>query len=375
MAPRGPRSRRCPRCAPRASGDGPSHPRQHHRRTRCSPRERGWPPIRAQRRHRRPVLPARAGMAPSERPGLRPSSRAPRASGDGPVDALAALRKMRCSPRERGWPPGPVRPPARPRVLPARAGMAPLPRRVRQLPFRAPRASGDGPRSRSASTTSAMCSPRERGWPLLVDPGVLLDLVLPARAGMALNLPSSTLGRTRAPRASGDGPATGRIVPMHSRCSPRERGWPVRERRDDAVQGVLPARAGMAPDRGPPVRREGRAPRASGDGPLHQPARTQQAECSPRERGWPHPLGQAPRRAVVLPARAGMAPSPSPGRAWEKGAPRASGDGPAAGVSQRDLSECSPRERGWPPTLPPRRRALLVLPARAGMAPSTGNRP
>ncbi len=174
----------------------------------------------------------------------------------------------------------------------------------------------------------------------------------------------------RAPRASGDGPTVLRLAFRLRRCSPRERGWPHHRPLRLVRVLVLPARAGMAPasvTRGSPIRR---APRASGDGPLGLYAWWKQSTCSPRERGWPLVADGGDQVVRVLPARAGMAPSSTARTSTARSAPRASGDGPRRGAHRGRPRRCSPRERGWPVDAGVHRQWDRVLPARAGMARS-----
>ena len=152
--------------APRASGDGPHHCGHFCVVQLCSPRERGWSGCLRLRRLLCRVLPARAGMV---RPCWLPrscTSRAPRASGDGP-----------------GYEGGPG----------CGGGCA-------------PRASGDGPPLINAFVLTQMCSPRERGWSRRADSVADHVAVLPARAGMVLARTSGIRSKEGAPRASGDGP-------------------------------------------------------------------------------------------------------------------------------------------------------------------------
>ena len=362
--------RRSPRRgAPRASGDGPERAGDEHTRSECSPRERGWSLTGLDPGQLALVLPARAGMVPLMTRGHRQAGCAPRASGDGPDACLDPTEAGLCSPRERGWSLGPHDRLAARQVLPARAGMVPSGPNWRGAAPRAPRASGDGPAARFIHRQVLECSPRERGWSL---GGLMLrwvEVVLPARAGM---VPARTLAlrpSRRAPRASGDGPATpGRdLVP--ALCSPRERGWSRCGRPGVDLGGVLPARAGMVPRT---RRRRGfamRAPRASGDGPGAQPIDITEHLCSPRERGWSVGEGVVDRGGHVLPARAGMVPSrPSASRCPTR-APRASGDGPPPMRYSGRPPQCSPRERGWSRLLRAQDGAADVLPARAGMVP------
>ena len=48
---------------------------------------------------------------------------------------------------------------------------------------------------------------------------------------------------------------------------------------------VFPARAGMSPTKGPPLKRYEGVPRASGDEPPRDPLNDGGHACSPRERG------------------------------------------------------------------------------------------
>ena len=195
---------------------------------------------------------------------------------------------------------------------------------------RAPRASGDGPASQETLPCSLACSPRERGWSLL---GRVVDAVLqvlPARAGMVL--PARSSPSTSCPR------------------SPRERGWSPRTGPSPTWWAVLPARAGMVRTIGSWTSWPTCAPRASGDGPKPAPSGLTICACSPRERGW-SALDLAPSTVeLVLPARAGMVPTTR--------------------TRPEEESPCSPRERGWSRGLRSPVSHPAVLPARAGMVPA-----
>ena len=233
----------------------------------CSPRTRGWSQfLDAEQRHRQ-VLPAHAGMVPRSPGGSSSCSSAPRARGDGPLDARIHVVANQCSPRTRGWSrtwswfPFPVP------VLPAHAGMVPSrPARTR-TPRSAPRARGDGPPLDTLPHVRHRCSPRTRGWSRgVLDPHQHAD-VLPAHAGMVPSTSSSSGTKRSAPRARGDGPPGNSAAAAPRLCSPRTRGWsPVRAHRPYGA-GVLPAHAGMVPPHRPGRGRWGRAPRARGDGP------------------------------------------------------------------------------------------------------------
>lgn len=93
------------------------------------------------------------------------------------------------------------------------------------------------------------------------------------------------------------------------------------------------------------------APRARGDGPPVRPSSGPPAGCSPRTRGWTHRQRLLARLSALLPAHAGMDPSSSTSRSRRTSAPRARGDGPAAREVAAWPQTCSPRTRGWTPPL------------------------
>ena len=248
-------------------------------------------------------------MVPRTAPKTSGSSGAPRASGDGPALEAATSKYQG--------------------VLPARAGMVPHQHRGHHRLAGAPRASGDGPNEKYMFGAPEWCSPRERGWSLLERVRCRRTEVLPARAGMVLSGPPIVLARHRAPRASGDGPWGLSAPTAGPPCSPRERGWSGDPAGVRGLAGVLPARAGMVRQILLRHRRSASAPRASGDGPSTSRVIGLRLKCSPRERGWSHTRDRIFGFILVLPARAGMVPRSASGRRSPSGAPRASEDGPS----------------------------------------------
>ena len=260
------------------------------------------------------------------------------------------------------------------------------------------------------------CSPRERGWfPLELVAGDG-HIVLPARAGVVPTACSSIRLARRAPRASGGGSQRVAIERFAKSCSPRERGW--FEREDDVrpptlsvlparaapracgggsmptyhvpanggcsprergwfltailqllAGGVLPARAGVVPSPPGPTSGPTRAPRASGGGSEIRALVAARLSCSPRERGWFRRLPEVLQRRGVLPARAGVVPNGARPLRSSARAPRASGGGSVSGGPPVVLAQCSPRERGWFRDRGADRDRPEVLPARAGVVP------
>ncbi len=371
MDPAPPGTRPPPGSAPRARGDGPKTigPTQVWTQGLCSPRPRGWTRsgakwgtaqgcsprprgwTRAAHPHRRtpPLLPAPAGMDPSAIAAGSSTAPAPRARGDGPTFEFLALPQVVCSPRPRGWTTHRPRPPGHRRLLPAPAGM--------------------DPRKTRASLTRAACSPRPRGWTPDSADGHPRQGLLPAPAGMDPRWRGAGVRCGTAPRARGDGPHRHQPGIRRPNCSPRPRGWTLVVAVEEHPHALLPAPAGMDPpctsrpaDRaaaprargdGPnPKRTENRswtllpapagmdpprpraarpadpAPRARGDGPGLDNRRVNLRICSPRPRGWTQMERGRPRRLGLLPAPAGMDPTQWGNTDHLLAAPRARGDGP-----------------------------------------------
>ncbi len=368
------------------------------------------------------VLPARAGMARLPCGWFDPPSESsPRTRGDGPYDMQYAPDSyLRCprtrgdgplcqapqrifhlrSPRTRGD--GPVLPlqaPSPAAVLPARAGMARdgLHRLAHWIPVLPARA-GMARSERFRCVQGTTFSPHARGWPDRLHHGPA-----PAR---------------RSPRTRGDGPGLAWVVVLALVRSPRTRGDGPRDLDGGpSSRSVLPARAGMARSwpqgrgqraqfsphaRGWPDGRAGhftldkRSPRTRGDGPHRQPCLRCGLGFSPHARGWPVVRGvylwatdSSPRTrgdgpVTTSQAQGLLAFSPH-ARGWPVGArrghqaipssPRTRGDGPPG--SDLDLMPHgrSPRTRGdGPPGQGEFVGGGTVLPARAGMAQTVGNR-
>ncbi len=308
------------------------------------------------------------------RSGRRRSGSVPRASGDGPVSSIRLSTTAACSPRERGWSQASYPADFLDWVFPARAGMVPIASDHAIGCGRVPRASGDGPYSGYLSADIDVCSPRERGWSLRLLLSASKGWVFPARAGMVPPNILSPESSFCVPRASGDGPPARTKDEVLSRCSPRERGWSSRPPSTVDAKHVFPARAGMVPESS---RQRGKGlgvPRASGDGPPIRAHQSVGPACSPRERGWSHDSEGPARGEVVFPARAGMVPASAVEAEGDLRVPRASGDGPASPHKKRPRCWCSPRERGWSGGRRFRPAGCGVFPARAGMVPSRPTR-
>ncbi len=213
------------------------------------------------------------------------------------------------------------------------------------------------------------CSPLRRGWPLAVPRRQSSTGVLPAQAGVAPERGGAEPVDPRAPRSGGGGPS-GQVGNQRLElCSPLRRGWPPAGSSPGCGVRVLPAQAGVAPRSTTTGSRRSGAPRSGGGGPIRDPLANIAAGCSPLRRGWP-PAGPGDVPAgSVLPAQAGVAPSSPSGITGPVSAPRSGRGGPRRSRSRRAHSECSPLRRGWPLVLERLRSPVSVLPAQAGVAP------
>ena len=288
-------------------------------------------------------------MVPSRPPPADAAGGAPRARGDGPQPDAVKVLIGECSPRTRGWSRRQDHPGHAGDVLPAHAGMVPYAFPALKLPVCAPRARGDGPGGVWVAPLGTACSPRTRGWSRHRRLPASSPGVLPAHAGMVPRATRAPSPRSGAPRARGDGPPFALASASDPACSPRTRGWSRAVELHRGRGGVLPAHAGMVP-----CALRGRspaagAPRARGDGPPRSATACRLAACSPRTRGWS--LGVADPRLAggVLPAHAGMVPTSRAAARGRGCAPRARGDGPLIEDITFDGDECSPRTRGWSP--------------------------
>ncbi len=117
------------------------------------------------------------------------------------------------------------------------------------------------------------------------------------------------------------------------------------------------------------------APRTRGDGPNRVSPPPWSACCSPHPRGWS--LGRRVRRPrwALLPAPAGMVPTTSTSRCTSTAAPRTRGDGPVYPAMTLGRVPCSPHPRGWSQRGTATPDGGQLLPAPAGMVPTAPGKP
>ncbi len=350
MVPKPPSCAATWRTAPRTRGDGPGGRPTLSRLQVCSPHPRGWSPQHIQHLPAGRLLPAPAGMVPGTWPARSWGSAAPRTRGDGPGAGADNQFQLTCSPHPRGWSPRHSRGRTGAHLLPAPAGMVPtgLARSRRTRP--APRTRGDGPWWHPDDPSWPFCSPHPRGWSHDRHRLGRVLLLLPAPAGMVPRRSPGRARRSTAPRTRGDGPETNRSAYDAQICSPHPRGWSQRRALRPDEELLLPAPAGMVPKRSERQLGSTTAPRTRGDGPAPPNTSSPADGCSPHPRGWSRAAQLASEREGLLPAPAGMVPS-----TWTAGPP---------------VSTCSPHPRGWSPVTLEAAVIEALLPSPAGMVPA-----
>ncbi len=135
---------------------------------------------------------------------------------------------------------------------------------------------------------------------------------------------------------------------------------------------MVPAHAGVVPDRSRPARHTRRGPRACGGGPSQAVHRRRRDAWSPRMRGWSRNGVTNSIRCSVVPAHAGVVPRRSPSGSDAPGGPRACGGGPNWDINAKNGDPWSPRMRGWSRHGQHLHRLVRVVPAHAGVVPTAG---
>ncbi len=334
-----------------------------------SPRTRGWSQTPAQLRAAAEVVPAHAGVV-LRRGGLGRHLRGgPRARGGGPSAADIPAAGASWSPRTRG---GPSRLPGEwvGRLWsPRTRGWSHDPAGRQVAAIGGPRARGVVPAATPGGRRWRR-GPAHAGWSHRSDPGNLARLVVPAHAGVVLVRRRRTASFRRGPRARGGGPVVGEEGHGGGGWSPRTRGWSQGQAARTPPRVVVPAHAGVVLRVRPDRGSRCCGPRARGGGPAAAYGALTGDAWSPRTRGWSS-AGTIPAAvAAVVPAHAGVVPSTPSQPSSPRCGPRARGGGPHVGIVTATMSGWSPRTRGWPRVEPRCLRLVIVVPAHAGVVPS-----
>ncbi len=177
-------------------------------------------------------------------------------------------------------------------------------------------------------------------------------------------------GTSGGPRACGGGPWTASGSCTRTAWSPRVRGWSLERATAGYNVGVVPARAGVVPRPACCATRKDCGPRACGGGPMFGSGWDTLKGWSPSVRGWSLPAQGFDDQGSVVPARAGVVPSSRVSSiSAQAWSPRVRGWSPR-GQGRVAVYWWSPRVRGWSGRLGPAMSVPVVVPARAGVVPS-----
>ncbi len=346
-------SRRAPGpCRPRTRGGVPTNVRPTRGDAESSPHPRGCSRSARARRSARHVVPAPAGVFPRGRSLHGGQRRRPRTRGGVPRYDTSASGTPASSPHPRGCSALTLAAGQLGQVVPAPAGVFRV-RGVRARWFdRRPRTRGGVPPDARTPSSPRPSSPHPRGCSL----GVHLDerpgLVVPAPAGVFPTTWRPRWRRPSRPRTRGGVPPGPSVGAVRVPSSPHPRGVPCADDGTSKVSDVVPAPAGVFPARRPGSRRSASRPRTRGGVPQVPSGIRGNSMSSPHPRGVPgsassctavsrsspHPRGVPPlvggdeRRGHVVPAPAGVFPSSTTTRTRPASRPRTRGGVPAAGL-------------------------------------------
>ncbi len=362
------------RCRPRTRGGVPPDIPAEQRLLGSSPHARGC--SRASRRSppRRRVVPARAGVFPARRRRRTGRARRPRTRGGVPAREMLDRYWTESSPHARGCS-GRRHAPVAPRhVVPARAGVFPVPAPRRAPAHRRPRTRGGVPWHSMSLSPGDASSPHARGCSRETAALARTGPVVPARAGVFRNAASTRACVTRRPRTRGGVPVRWTVSTVADASSPHARGCSPGAERVGLLSGVVPARAGVFPATPSWCITPSRRPRTRGGVPRSREARHLAVESSPHARGCSALSAGRPTDWEVVPARAGVFRLRCCSPATPASRPRTRGGVPVERYRSELDRESSPHARGCSQDLRDAVEARDVVPARAGVFPTTGAR-
>ena len=256
-------------------------------------------------------------------------------------------------------------------VLPAPAGLFPTCSGRCASTYGAPRTRGAVPRVRGWTPAASACSPHPRGCSRRRLRRLRRTGVLPAPAGLFPGPPSpSRLARACSPHPRGCSPVP-RVPELLPLVLPAPAGLFPRAESAAQRQSGAPRTRGAVPGLAPRRRRLRCAPRTRGPVPASGGRASDGHQCSPHPRGCSRALRVEDRRHRVLPAPAGLFPSTSLRSPEPACAPRARGAVPATNPPAAAVPSCSPRPRGCSQVRQCDRQQNLVLPVPTGVQPSS----
>ncbi len=241
--------------------------------------------FRRQNRRSKSLVPAPAGVVRVRARRIHDLGTRPRACGGGPRDLRPRGSSALSSPRLRGWSGREAHQRHRAQLVPAPAGVVrPSSSRSSRWSSR-PRACGGGPMPALIGCTWIVSSPRLRGWSGQRPPGAAPGPLVPAPAGVVPRAGHPRRAGPARPRACGGGPGRPTMPSSRIPLVPAPAGVVRRAELGFGAQ-LVPAPAGVVPGRRCPGSRGGARPRACGGGPVPNFGAVCFRVSSPRLRGW-----------------------------------------------------------------------------------------
>ena len=193
--------------------------------------------------------------------------------------------------------------------------------------------------------------------------------VVPAHAGVILTEPVPRVDDARRPRTRGGHPVADLVLARDGQSSPHTRGSSSVGVEVLDLQVVVPAHAGVIPTPRAAVALQASRPRTRGGHPTARRALAGAGTSSPHTRGssrGPHP-GHTQR--AVFPAHAGVIPGTAASRRLCSRRPRTRGGHPGSRFGPVRSLRSSPHTRGSSLCVVRHRRLVGVVPAHAGVIP------
>jgi len=234
-----------------------------------------------------------------------------------------------------------------------------------------PRTRGGLPTGGTGDTIDLGSSPHARGSSEKAVVRRREDTVVPARAGVFRHPDASRPDTTRRPRTRGGLPAAVGSLRETLKASPHARGSSPMGHHAQRRRHVVPARAGVFRSSPVPPPRSPRRPRTRGGLPAGVARSRVRPWSSPHARGSSRLPLRRQRQDPVVPARAGVFPRAGSASAWAVCRPRTRGGLPFRPGKAPVYPPSSPHARGSSPTTGVQSLSTAVVPARAGVFPST----
>ena len=252
------------------------------------------------------IIPARAGFTPSPRRGWRHIEDHPRSRGVYSSDTICWGSGNGSSPLARGLPTVIPAPPKAPGIIPARAGFTSRNDCTDPASTDHPRSRGVYPRRLGSIMRACGSSPLARGLLANIDMMIVEDRIIPARAGFTLAVFVTSWAREDHPRSRGVYRRRRPRVPALQGSSPLARGLHPRWPCEARRSRIIPARAGFTVVSAPVTGGDGDHPRPRGVYGRSPEDGMMVLGSSPLARGLPGHSSSYATVSGIIPARAGF---------------------------------------------------------------------